>query len=66
MKALKSALAKSVLADPKAKVQLRTYLANKNSRPSLSSVAMSGAVINLDSAQEGSVLYQLKVVPKAA
>ncbi|AIY42367.1 hypothetical protein LT85_3209 [Collimonas arenae] len=66
MKALKSALAKRVLADPSAKLQLRAYLASKNSKPSVSASADADDVISLHSAQEGTVLYRLSVVPKAA
>lgn len=66
MKALKSALAKRVLADPSAKLQLRAYLASKNSQPSLSTTVVTDDVISLHSAQEGTVLYRLTVVPKAA
>jgi hypothetical protein len=69
MKALKSELAKRVLADPSAKLQLRAYLASKSAKPSLSTSAVSEAiddVISLHSAQEGTVLYRLTVVPKAA
>ncbi|MEO6921130.1 MAG: hypothetical protein ABI171_19280 [Collimonas sp.] len=66
MKALKSALAKRVLADPSAKLQLRAYLASKNSKPSLSTSVAADDVISLHSAQEGTVLYRLTVVPKAA
>ncbi|PFH07693.1 hypothetical protein BCF11_0030 [Collimonas sp. PA-H2] len=66
MKALKSALAKRVLADPSAKLQLRAYLASKNSQPSLSTTVAVDDVISLHSAQEGTVLYRLTVVPKAA
>jgi len=66
MKALKSALAKRVLADPSATLQLRAYLASKNSQPSLSTTVAPDDVISLHSAQEGTVLYRLTVVPKAA
>ncbi|AMP04392.1 MULTISPECIES: hypothetical protein [Collimonas] len=66
MKALKSALAKRVLADPSATLQLRAYLASKNSQPSLSTTVATDDVISLHSAQEGTVLYRLTVVPKAA
>lgn len=70
MKALKSALAKRVLADPSATLQLRAYLASKNSQPSLSTTVPATVaaddVISLHSAQEGTVLYRLTVVPKAA
>jgi hypothetical protein len=66
MKALKSALAKRVLADPSATQQLRAYLASKNSQPSLSTTVVTDDVISLHSAQEGTVLYRLTVVPKAA
>ena len=66
MKALKSALAKRVLADPSATLQLRAYLASKNSQPSLSTTVATDDVISLHSEQEGTVLYRLTVVPKAA
>jgi hypothetical protein len=70
MKALQSELAKRVLADPGATLQLRAYLASKNSKSSLSTTATAVSndedVISLHSAKEGTVQYRIKVVPKAA
>jgi hypothetical protein len=69
MKALQSALAKTVLADPSAKRQLRAYLASRNSKSSLSTAATSvpaDDLISVHSAQEGTVLYRITVVPTAA
>ena len=62
MKALKSDLAKSVLADPTATGQLRQYLATKgqaSARPS------SGVYIDLKT-RDGTIRLKPRVVPKAA
>lgn len=63
MKALKSPMAKKVLADPKAKEQLRRYLAAKSAQ---GSIALSSLYIEVRS-QEGRVVrIKPVVVPKAA
>ncbi len=63
MKALKSPMAKKVLADPKAKEQLRRYLATKSAQ---GSIALSSLYIEVRS-QEGRVVrIKPVVVPKAA
>lgn len=62
MKALKSDLAKMVLADPAAADQLRQYLATKgqaSARPS------AGVTIDLKT-RDGTIRLKPRVVPKAA
>ncbi|MEM4985899.1 hypothetical protein V8G57_00715 [Collimonas sp. H4R21] len=66
MKALQSELAKKILADPRAALQLRAYLASKNSKSSLSAAVETDNVISLHSEQEGTVQYRITVVPSAA
>lgn len=63
MKALKSNLAKDVLADPKAKDQLRHYLAMKSAQPMTRDA--SGMFIEVRS-KGGVVRVKPEVVPKAA
>jgi hypothetical protein len=65
MKALKSPMAKKVLADPKAKEQLRQYLALK-SAPASSRSASSGMFIEVRSPEGRTVRVKPVVVPKAA
>lgn len=63
MKALKSDLAKDVLADPKARDQLRHYLATK----SLLSVARTPSGVLIEVQRDGkTVRLKPVVVPKAA
>jgi hypothetical protein len=64
MKALKSPLAKEILADPLAKNQLRVYLAHKSAQTALSG-GVERASIELPS-QRGTHRYVPTVVPKAA
>jgi hypothetical protein len=64
MKALKSPLAKEILADPLAKKQLRVYLAHKSAQTALSG-NVAPAPIELPS-RLGTHRYVPTVVPKAA
>ncbi|AKJ29481.1 hypothetical protein AAW51_2790 [Caldimonas brevitalea] len=65
MKALKSPLAKQLLADAQAKHELRTYLADKASVPERVAAAGSPQVIELRS-PHGTLRLQPVAVPKAA
>lgn len=62
MKALKSTMAKKLLADPKAKEELRKYLATKSLTPGR---LASGMFIEVRS-EGGTVRVKPVVVPKAA
>lgn len=64
MKALKSSMAEKVLADPKAKAQLRHYLAAKSAQ-TLSRSA-SGMFIEVRSKEGKTVRFKPVVVAKAA
>ena len=64
MKALKSLMAEKVLADPKAKEQLRHYLAAKSAQ-TLSRSASSGMFIEVRSKEGKTVRFKPVVVAKA-
>lgn len=75
MKALKSDLAKAVLADPAATAKLRSYLASKRSAVTSSAAAASvataaagddGVVIELASGGGRTLRLKPVIVPKAA
>ena len=65
MKALKSSMAEKVLADPKAKEQLRNYLAAKSAQ-TLSRSTSSGMFIEVRSKEGKTVRFKPVVVAKAA
>ena len=64
MKALKSDLAKTVLAGPAAKVQLRAYLANKGAGQTATRSASTGTLIEVRFKGK-TVRVKPVVVPKA-
>ena len=64
MKALKSELAKKVLADHQARGQLRVFVASKSSRPD---AAANGTPQQITVRDEGGIrIFKPVVVPKAA
>lgn len=64
MKALRSDLARSVLADPAAKDQLRGYLADRKS-PAARSGTEAASVIELRTAAGPTLRLHPRVVPRA-
>lgn len=67
MKALKSQLAKDVLADPRAKDQLRSYLARRTAAANTPGEAAAGNEPLIELRADGRVLRLRPVtVPKAA
>ena len=65
MKALQSKRAKAVLADPKAKVQLRTFLASRTVRDAAAGLTARAELIEVQ-ADGRTLRVQPKVVAKAA